>query len=109
MAWHGLALIEDDVIGAATFATNRFFVAALVMHSGCALFAVRVSCFVRGQFVCNGVLACRHRFIALLPLVRPAIHALLLCAETGSAPALPLMRERNRDATAFVTMRVGRD
>jgi hypothetical protein len=102
MTRHGLAFIEDDAIGESAFAADFLLVTALVMDGGCTLFAMCIACFVVGQFVPDGSLPRRDRLIALrsLSLVRWAIHRLLLRSYDGSAPALPLLRERNQDATS---------
>jgi len=42
VARHGLALIEDEVIGAATLAANCFLVSAFVVHGSRAFLTVRV-------------------------------------------------------------------
>jgi len=99
VARDGRPLIEDDVIGPASFATNLFLMSALVMDGAIALFSVRVARFVVGQFLRNDALPRRDCRVVLLLLFVSALHRMLLRSVMRSAPALPLLRQRNRDAT----------
>jgi len=101
LARHGFALFENNAIRKSTFAANLFLMSARIMDGGRTLFTVRVARFVASAFLRDGTLPRRDCCVALFLIFESVIHRILLRFDIRSAPALPRMCERNRDATGL--------